>query len=433
MKGLQHILCMFGVLSGFHAFANEAPAPITAAQFRQDIAFIRDTIPRMHPDPGFSTDPRAVQAALDRLGQELPSTLSRDEAWQRLATLNPLLADAHFFVGYPDWRGDTRAWLAGGGSLFPVEVTLQLDGQLFIKDETASAVPTRIVAINGMAADAVVAALLAKAHGDTEAFRANLLAERWWLFHWKTFGAAGEYRLAVEQGGKRRELVLPGSRTLPRLLREEADASQQFNLAIRPDAVAVLKVGSFDQPDPAPFAALTRDAFSRIRQGGTTTLLIDIGGNGGGNDSLWLEGLMPYLASTPYRTGSTHRSMSRTEPGKVADGEIATWRAPQPDHPLRFTGKVYVRIDEGTYSSAVLFANVMQDFGFATLIGTGKAARRSQSGGVRDVLLPHSRLMLVLPRFILDPPAGRVHGALLEASPAPAGIVERAGRAGAAE
>lgn len=136
---------------------------------------------------------------------------------------------------------------------------------------------------------------------------------------------------------------------------------------------------------------------------------------------MWLDGLMPYIASKPYRTGSTYRSMSRTKPGQVADGEIATWRQPQSDQPLRFTGKVYVQIDPGTYSSAVLFANVMQDFGFATLVGRGNAARRSQSGGVRDVRLPHSGLMFVLPRFILDPPAGRAPGALLQAAPAPAG------------
>src|SRR3546814_4128513 len=51
----------------------------------------------------------AVQEAFERLGRDLPPALDRDEAWRRLATLNPLFADAHFFVGYPDWRSDTRS------------------------------------------------------------------------------------------------------------------------------------------------------------------------------------------------------------------------------------------------------------------------------------------------------------------------------------
>jgi hypothetical protein len=54
----------------------------------------------------------------------------------------------------------------------------------------------------------------------------------------------------------------------------------------------------------------------------------------------------------------------------------------------------------------VLFANAMQDFGMATLAGSGGAARSAQSGGVRKFLLPHSGLALWMPRFLLDPPAG---------------------------
>jgi hypothetical protein len=81
---------------------------------------------------------------------------------------------------------------------------------------------------------------------------------------------------------------------------------------------------------------------------------------------------------------------------------------------LLFTGKTHVVIGPATYSSAVLFANVMHDFGFGTLVGNGGAARRTQSGGVRQFILPNSKLALSVPRFVLDPPAGEASGALLE-------------------
>lgn len=143
---------------------------------------------------------------------------------------------------------------------------------------------------------------------------------------------------------------------------------------------------------------------------------------------MWLDGLMPYLATRDYRTGSTYRAMPRPgtgTPARPVDGEIATWRAPQADHPLRFHGKVQVRIGAGTYSSAILFANVMRDFGFATLVGSGGWARQAQSGGVRSLALPHSALAIWLPRFILDPPAGRAPGALLVPQEAPEGVAGR--------
>jgi hypothetical protein len=81
---------------------------------------------------------------------------------------------------------------------------------------------------------------------------------------------------------------------------------------------------------------------------------------------------------------------------------------------LRFKGKTLVEIGPGTYSSAVLFANVMRDFGFGTLVGTGGTARQTQSGGVRQFILPNSKLALWVPRFVLAPSIAHPPGALLE-------------------
>ena len=62
--------------------------------------------------------------------------------------------------------------------------------------------------------------------------------------------------------------------------------------------------------------------------------------------------------------------------GDIVDGEVETWIPPQPDNPLRFTGKVYVLVGSATYSSAVVFSNVVQDFGFGTIAGVGQQRAR---------------------------------------------------------
>lgn len=408
-------LMAFLLLHGASATASDATARISAVQFREDIAFVRAMIARMHPDPAFSTDPPAMHRALDRLAQEAPPMQTRDEAWRRLATLNPLLADGHFMIGFPDWRGKTAAWLAGGGSLFPVEVCLDPAGRLTVDAASETAAAARIVSVNGVDAEVLVSALSSRVHGDTPTFRAALLGQRWWLFYWKTYGAPPNYELVLEEKGVRRTVSMPGRRILPRILQDAGRAP--YALAFHDDGSAVLTVDSFSLADPAPFLAFTRDAFARIRAQGVSKLVIDISANGGGDDALWLDGLMPYLATRPYRTGSTFRGLARAPVGVPAQpmrGEIGTWRQPQPDNPNRFDGDVEVRIGPGTYSSAILFANVMRDFGFATLVGAGGAARQAQSGGVRDARLPHTGLAISLPRFILDPPAGPAPGALLE-------------------
>lgn len=401
-----------------------APAPgLTADGLRADIDFIRATLAATHPDLACSTDPAAVNAALAQLAAAASDGLTQDEAWQYLSTLNPLFADAHVLVGYAGWRAAVRAHLAAGGTLFPYRVALE-DGRLVI-DSLPDGAPTplqgaRIVAIDGQPAAATVAALLARMHGDTPRFRAHLLAQRWWFYHWKLAGAPRSYRLTLAQAGRTWTVETPGSNALPQPLRAEEAFDAQYRLDCAADGSAVLTMASFAPAEPARVQAFTRAAFATLRERGCTKLTIDVSANGGGDDAVWLDGLLPYLATRAYRTGSTYRKKvletneaKGERAGDVVRGEIATWYQPQLDNPLRFKGQVFVAIGPATYSSAVLFANVMRDFGFATLVGTGNAARRAQSGGVRSFTLPHSGLLLSVPRFVLEPPAGAAPGALL--------------------
>jgi C-terminal processing protease CtpA/Prc len=66
-----------------------------------------------------------------------------------------------------------------------------------------------------------------------------------------------------------------------------------------------------------------------------------------------------------------------------------------------------------TYSSAVLFSNVVQDFGFGKLVGAGSYARARQTGGVQNIVLPNTRLEITIPRFIVDRPSGAREPALV--------------------
>lgn len=115
----------------------------------------------------------------------------------------------------------------------------------------------------------------------------------------------------------------------------EASFERQFRFELKPNDIAVLTAVSFSAEHKEAFLAFTKGAFARMKQAGSKTLVIDISGNGGGggggDDDMWLEGLMPYIATRPYRTGSTYRkkmletSAAKGEvAGQVVHGEIAT-------------------------------------------------------------------------------------------------------------
>eukprot|EP01034_Spumella_vulgaris_P025238 gene25238-31670_t len=191
--------------------ASTASAQFSADDVRQDLRYARLAIERTHPDLRHSSDPAALERAFAAVEESLSqqqqqqqqSTLTRDQAWQRLATLNPVFADAHAFIGFADWRAESTAHLKAGGRFFPFEVHIDDANRVFIRAELGGGrsrlAGARIVSINGVDTAELLPPMLARVHGDTPAFARKLLAQRWWLFHWKLHGAAARYALILEQ------------------------------------------------------------------------------------------------------------------------------------------------------------------------------------------------------------------------------------------
>jgi hypothetical protein len=398
--------------------ATRADGPeFSSAQLREDLAYLARALHEMPADLAHSTDVPRLELAIRDLDARLarPAVRDRDAAWRLLATLNPLLADGHLFVGFLDWRAETRAHLAAGGALFPFEVRATPDCELRVRtalggttSEFAQAVIRRVERIS---ARTVCEELMARMHGDTRVFRADLLSRRFWFYYWKVFGAPAGFEIEfMDAQGVRR---IPGSTQLPQLLADEADFSRQFQLrVIAPASAAVLKLGTFAWPDKRQLFDFTRESFEEIHRQHVEKLIIDVRDNGGGDDESWIEGVMPYIASRPFRTGSHLRKRvvvadaARHETvGQTVDAQIDDWFAPH-RNPLRFKGRLYVLVGTGTYSSAVVMSNVVQDFGFGLLAGRGDSVRTRQSGGARRTTLTNSGLIVVTPRFVLTRPSG---------------------------
>ena len=195
----------------------------------------------------------------------------------------------------------------------------------------------------------------------------------------------------------------------------EKTFEQLFRFELLAGNAALLTIDEFYWSDKPKFYEFTRAAFERMRDAGTRTLIIDIRANPGGDDDVWYEGIMPYIATKPYRNGSTYvlkiiegRAKEGQKVGDVVHGAQETVYQPQLDNPLRFKGKVYVLISPRTYSSAVLFSTAVQDHGFGTLVGVGGGARSTQSGGTQNIKLPNTQMTVVVPRFVLTRASGRV-------------------------
>ena len=402
--------------------AQAQTAPVfTPEQLRADLRFVQDAVAATHPDPGFSADTEQLRQTYRRIDAQLNKPMTRDQAWRLMATLNPVYADAHMALTQPDAAGQSAALLAGGGRFFPYEMVVDAQGGLTIRAElggTASALSgVRIEQINGVPARRIVAELLERCHGDTAAFRADLLSTRWPFLYWKMYGEAPLFDLLTADG---RHLRAAAGGALPAYLGGQSQFDRQFRFELLPGGAALLTVNTFYWPDKKQFTDFTESAFARLREAKVKTLLIDVRANGGGNDDMWMDGILRYLADKPYRWASRYKKKvikgreSATEKlGDVIDGTIDKWVPPRPDDPLHFGGATYVLVGRNTYSSAILFSNVVQDFGFAKVAGAAGAARARQSGGTQNFVLPATGLTLGVPRLIFERPSGAAAPALV--------------------
>lgn len=417
------LICL-GLLHGA-AGAAAQPAIYSAEALQQDFQVLQNAISVTHPDPDIYVSAEKLKNTYALIAAQLKEPLTRDQALRVLAQVNPAFSDAHLLVSQPDWAEQAKEHLNNGGVLFPFDLQIAGNGEMRIRAEldgrASRLAGTRVEQVNGVPAAEIIRQLLPLVAGDSPELRAHLLSRRAWFYYWKVFGAPKRFDLVLSQP-RARLLSVAGTPTLP-LAVAERDARQSgaklFSFERLGQDAALLTIKQFMSPDKPAFYAFTRDMFEKLRDERIRTLIIDIRENTGGDDDLWKTGILPYIADKPYRHASSYvkkvipgRGSETERVGDVVNGFVSL-TPPDLDNPLHFSGKTYVITGRITYSSAVLFSNVVQDFGFAKLVSAGGYANVRQSGGVQNIVLPNTGLELSVPRFVLDRPSGERQPALM--------------------
>lgn len=150
--------------------------------------------------------------------------------------------------------------------------------------------------------------------------------------------------------------------------------------------------------------------FAMIYQDGITQLLIDVSRNDGGASAVG-DMLINYIHSKPYKTYSMNWKRSEEYLStlkswglndvtyqKAKPGEILHYpsRTITPDKSRNlFKGKVIVVIGPETFSSAIMFATLVQDNKMARLAGESPASGHpTHFGEMYSINLPHTQLEL---------------------------------------
>ena len=473
MRWLLPAVVASGLVTSCAILRPAAPLPpLTAVQrdgtftredARADLDTLLALVDEVHPNPYSIVTRDSLRRAEAALIAELPPTFGRLRLGTQAQRLVALVGDGHTSI-YPPGDELLNA-LALGKTTLPFSVVHTERGWTIGNSLDANVhAGDRIVRINGGDIDSLMRVFAQEIPAELEPWRVSRLGSS---FASRLFAhdIRAPFQVEALRGDRSLHFTLPGATRAQLDSANKARASVTQNVAglayrALPGRVAYLDFQTMIQ-DESQFRHAADSIFDRINADSSTGLVIDLRRNGGGNSSRG-DDLLTYLTDTPYVTVSKKEwKMSRRYRQQIAsqvvwwlhavpfswfghighemfggpDGKIAVLADSETTRPAanprRVVRPVCVLIGPGTFSSAMLFANVIKQNHLATLIGEPTGEPPNSFGEVYGFRLPLSGLQgqVSTARWTLDrAPDGDRRGVLPDVATTRTAVDVEAGR-----
>jgi len=356
---------------------------ISAAEAMEDITELFDSLQDVHPNLLAKITPDDYLALKSAVINEMVGKVKKGRINTEDFAYILYYAVAYFQDGHTSIYWSPREWKNPDTKSFPPFFVEWRNGKFFIKSAADAALENmELISINGVPFLGFISPILDRCSGETLTLKtAKFTAQQnfWWPFSKLLSG--GE-TLKVEISGKkgtRQERTLA-----PVNSKEFAEISKKIMPAKKETSVQLYKKGEiahfvypqcdYNQKEMDKVSAIFREARN------AKALIIDIRGNRGGN-SLMSNFIMRHITDKPFMSGSKgYEKISRRRVGQdkalkdyasltgLLISGTGTERRYDP-LPNAFKGKVFLLIDNDTFSSALMLAAMFRDYGCGEIIG----------------------------------------------------------------
>ena len=430
-----------------------AAQPLSVPDMRADFTILERAMAEAHGGYARHAPRATVAAQLAAMRSSITRPMSSAAFAAHVAKAVAVVRDGHLRLEYDPATVEAL----GTARVMPVRVALEgtrvVLSSIDVLADTLLSPGMELVRVNGRPAADVVNELLRTVSGDgfIETGRRMRLAREWASLYWLFIERPDAFALEARDADGRLVSV-----TVPAVL--ERDRRAQMNTASRAYAeraalrdrttgliglewlesggVARLRIRGFDG---AAFPQMLDSAFAKIRTAGTTGVVLDLRGNGGGVDEygallvghllsepfryfdrIHLPTIAPRFATWPDRTFSALRGGTVVDPagGYLVTPAYHSGVGVQQPAPEPYRGALVVLTDGGTFSTAADVAAQLRSHARARFVGeeTGGGYEGNASALNALIVLPNSGLRLKIMMYdywnAVAPPAEHGRGTI---------------------
>jgi hypothetical protein len=359
---------------------------LSPEDMRHDLDELFYQIEHVHPNPYTRRSKSDVDRERQRIYRELGEPITLIDFYRKVDPLVSSLGDFHTYILLPK---KVMEIFEKNELLLPLD--FGFDGQKVLITANYSGNPgipirAQVLSINSIPIN--------KIHALTTSFPS--------FSFWLDYGSFAEYHVEILRAGETKPVIL----TIPGMTWDQIQqrfTSPKLNKPVLykkiPDEpIGVLTINTFIGIGPS-----LKPAFTQIKEENFRHLIIDVRVNPGGRD---ISPLMDYLTDQSYRLSSRSYKAPFSGYGTEAPREAECEVIEPFDTKERFRGTINLLIGPNSFSAAIIFGNILQDYRLDTLLGEETRDTASFCASPVESVLPRTKLLYEISTVCYVRPSG---------------------------